>query len=171
MSRRPGVVLPPSFGHRQRESRRGDYINILLWLRSEKEYECDGCLSLCARPGGRYVIFSKPLVKHYSAVAVTAWAYLFGACNHIWGIFAAEKAFASPQQTQTARRSSESCIRGPAACFSVTTAVMVNSNEAAVRFVTGGELPFADAWKVPDSAVLPLAYWIVFNSCVAYGLM
>jgi hypothetical protein len=68
-------------------------------------------------------------------------------------------------------RRSDGCIFGTGACFSITTAVIVNSNEAAVRFVTGGELPFADAWKVPGSAVLPLAYWIVFNSCVAYGLM
>lgn len=68
-------------------------------------------------------------------------------------------------------RSCDICIGGPGACFSITTAVIVNSNEPAVKFVTGGELPLADAWKVPDSAVLPLAYWIVFNSCVAYGLM
>ena len=47
---------------------------------------------------------------------------------------------------------------------------MVNSNEAAVHFVAP-DIAFEDAWTVPSSAVWPLAYWIVFNSCVAYGLI
>ena len=81
-----------------------------------------------------YVIISKPLVARYSAVTVTAWAYICGAV------------------------------------ISVTTAIVVNSNEAAVNFVAP-DIAFDDAWTVPSSAVWPLAYWIVFNSCVAYGLI
>ena len=81
-----------------------------------------------------YVIISKPLVARYSAVTVTAWAYICGAV------------------------------------YSVTTAIVVNSNEAAVHFVAP-DIAFEDAWTVPSSAVWPLAYWIVFNSCVAYGLI
>jgi len=71
-----------------------------------------------------YVIISKPLVARYSAVTVTAWAYICGAV------------------------------------YSVTTAIVVNSNEAAVHFVAP-DIAFEDAWTVPSSAVWPLAYWIV----------
>lgn len=56
------------------------------------------------------------------------------------------------------------------AMYSVTTAAVVNSSEGALHFVAPN-LNFSAAWNVPQSALLPLAYWILFNSCAAYLLI
>ena len=54
------------------------------------------------------------------------------------------------------------------AVFSVCSALVINSSRDAVRFVAA-DVPFDDRWEVPHSAVWPLAYWVIFNSYVAYA--
>lgn len=80
-----------------------------------------------------YVIRSKPLLRRFPALAVTAWSYMV------------------------------------AALFMAVTAVALNSSRAALDFLCkdcGG-----DAWRVPEAALLALAYWILFQSVGAYALM
>ena len=55
-------------------------------------------------------------------------------------------------------------------------AVAINSSPAAVKFVCPPENadddePSCGAWNVPTSAILPLAYWITFNSILVYQLI
>jgi len=56
------------------------------------------------------------------------------------------------------------------ACFSVATVFIVNSKAAWLRFFAP-DVAMAQAWVVPHSAILPLIYWILFNSVAAYLLI
>jgi len=88
-----------------------------------------------------YVIFSRRLLKNYPSITVTGWSYIFG--------------------------SVQMCI----------ATVAINNIPGGLAFVCppeeGSDEPSCDAWRVPDDAatILPLLYWILFNSVVAYFLM
>lgn len=80
-----------------------------------------------------YVIRSKPLVRRYPSLCVTAWSYL------------------------------------AASVYMLLTAVCFNNWPAALDFLC----PDCEGrgWHVPNETLPALAYWIVFQSVLAYALM
>jgi len=88
-----------------------------------------------------YVIFSRRLLISYPSITVTGWSYIFG--------------------------SVQMCI----------ATVIINNIPGGLAFVCppeeGGDEPSCSAWHVPNNAatILPLLYWILFNSVAAYFLM
>ncbi|KAK3288282.1 hypothetical protein CYMTET_4237 [Cymbomonas tetramitiformis] len=96
-----------------------------------------------------YVITTKPLINTYKypPITVTGFSYIFGSL------------------------------------FMAVTAVTINTVPGGVKFVCpvdenteevfrcGHHYCSCDTWTVPDNAWIPLAYWIVFNSVLAYFLL
>jgi drug/metabolite transporter (DMT)-like permease len=98
-----------------------------------------------------YVIVAKPLVKKYPPLSVTGWCYI------------------------------------TASIFMAISAVSINFSPDAVHLIcpvdpsknstifpcgAGSNLNCScSPWGVPIDAIMPLAYWIVFNSATAYFLM
>ena len=93
-----------------------------------------------------YVIFAKKLLVTYPSVVVTGWSYIFA--------------------------SIQMCI----------SATIINTVPGGVEFVCPPDSddndnedsdPSCEAWAVPTNAgtILPLLYWICFNSIAAYLLM
>jgi len=88
-----------------------------------------------------YVIFSRGLLVKYPSITVTAWSYIF------------------------------------ASVFMCIAASVINVVPGGLSFVCppdeGSNEPSCDAWSVPNNAatILPLLYWILFNSVLAYLLM
>merc|ERR1711871_847814 len=103
-----------------------------------------------------YVIVAKPLLKKYPPLSVTGWCYIAAS------IFMAISAFSinsSPEVVQLI------CPPGN------QTFNLIN-NVSMYPCGHGSHLNCScDPWNVPTDALLPLAYWIVFNSAVAYFLM
>jgi len=94
-----------------------------------------------------YVICAKVvLLRGYPASSVTAWSYLVGALL----LFPVASGFSS----------------------SCDLVAFICPPEPLTEPLSCGALPTScDPWAVPSSAILPLAYWILGNSCVAYWLM
>jgi hypothetical protein len=95
-----------------------------------------------------YIISTKPLLKKYPPLTVTGYSYIF------------------------------------ASIFMFVTAMGITSSDAGVHFVcpydedskvapvmVGDYKCSCPAWEVPTNAILPLLYWIFFNSVVAYLLL
>jgi len=88
-----------------------------------------------------YVIFSRRLLKSYPSITVIGWSYIFGSIQ-----------------------------------MSIAT-VVINNVHGGLAFVCppeeGSDKPSCLAWHVPNNAatILPLLYWIIFNSVVSYFLM
>jgi drug/metabolite transporter (DMT)-like permease len=95
-----------------------------------------------------YIISTKPLLKKYPPMTVTGYSYIF------------------------------------ASIFMFITAMGITTNDAGVNFVCpydeASKVPpvmvgkfkcSCPAWEVPSNAILPLLYWIVFNSVVAYLIL
>ena len=91
-----------------------------------------------------FVIFARKLLESYPSAVVTGWAYMFA------------------------------CVQ------MVVAATFINQVPGGLEFVCPPEdddaadaSPSCKAWEVPTnlSTILPLAYWILFNSVAAYLLM
>ncbi|CAJ1414690.1 unnamed protein product [Effrenium voratum] len=92
-----------------------------------------------------YVIFGKFALQRYPSLSTTAWSYLF------------------------------------ATAMMTATALCLNSNCAFIHFLCpesghddlacGSYRTSCSPWSVPQSAVLPLVYWVLFNSMGAYLLI
>ena len=88
-----------------------------------------------------YVLASKPLLRTYEAISVTGWSYM---CCSVMMLF---------------------------------TAFVFNGVDALTRFICHDadaaviDTCVASKWHVNPVMIGPLAYWILFNSCAAYGLM
>lgn len=100
-----------------------------------------------------YVIVVKlALARGYPPSTVTAWSYLCGAC----------------MMACVATGFSSNCELVNFVC------PVTDSGESASdmpRYACGAYENSCEPWAVPPSAVLPLCYWIAFNSCAAYLLM
>jgi len=88
-----------------------------------------------------YVIFSRRLLERYPSIIVTGWSYIFGSVQ-----------------------------------MGIVT-VVINSMPGGLAFVCppeeSSDEPSCEAWHVPEdlATILPLLYWIFFNSVAAYFLM
>ena len=94
-----------------------------------------------------YVIVAKvALARGYPPTTVTAWSYLAGACMM-------------------------ACV---AVGFS-SNCDLVNfvcpEDDKTTKFTCDAHTTSCEPWKVPTNAILPLCYWVLFNSCGAYLLM
>lgn len=88
-----------------------------------------------------YVVLAKPLVQRYAPILVVSWAYL------------------------------------SAAVMMLLSTCIINSVPELLNFVcldaeaSVRQACVANAWKVPPEMVLPICYWVMFNSILAYFLM
>lgn len=94
-----------------------------------------------------YVLTAKlVLARGYPPSTVTAWSYLCGSLMM-------------------------ACVASAVNSSCTMVALLCPPSDGAQPFHCDSRQTSCEAWAVPASAIGPLAYWIVLNSCAAYWLM
>ena len=106
----------------------------------------------CLGTSGYVIVVKLALARGYPPSTVTAWSYLCGAC----------------MMACVATGFSSNCELVNFVCPAPAGGGSVGDLPS---YTCGAYENSCEPWAVPPSAVLPLCYWIAFNSCVAYLLM